>query len=100
MSMTYREIIESNNGDEIIIYRKLDDGSELTATCWTDDPDALDLAASFSVDASWMECGIGRFDNLHGELDGVLGEIAQEIGSRFGCEWTYDAANCAIVQNG
>lgn len=116
MSKTFREVIEANGGKPVEFKvavpakgeRRIDeeggpcvtDGDGyLTASCWTDDDEMLDLPASFDVDASWQhDGGIGRYDNLHGELDSALRALSNKIAAKFGGDWCYDAADSAFYQ--
>ena len=104
---TFKDIIDANGGTapEFVVDladftgNEKDRGSTISASCWTDDPDVLGMSATFSVDASWQrDGGIGRYDNLHGELDGAMMALANQIEARFGGEWSYSAPDCSFVQ--
>ena len=107
MKKTFTEIITANGGKAAEFSVDLADftgdekdrGATITAACWTDDPEMLNHAAIFSVDASWQHFGgIGRYDNLHGELDTALMALEKQIKAKFGGEWVYSASDCALVQ--
>ena len=117
MSKTFKELIEANGGEPVEFkvavptkgVRHIDEEGEpyvtdgdgyITATCWTDDDDVLPRPAAFDVDTSWSGDfpGIGRYDNQHGELDGVIGQLVDEIAAKFGGEWFFSDADNMIYQ--
>jgi len=100
MSKTFREVIEAC-GEDFEPTVTLDDGSTISAACWTDDEEVLAWPARFDV-ATSLDRGngtaIGRYDNLHGELDGALNILCKQIGDKVGGEWFYSPADCQIVE--
>jgi hypothetical protein len=116
MKKTFRELLKANGGEPLEFrvnipdrgVLKLDDegeryvtdsGGYLEASCWTDDEEYLDHEASFDIDASWADHGLGRYANLRGELERKIDELADLIGERIGGEWYYDAADEAFYQS-
>lgn len=86
----------------ISVSRKaIDRGKYIRASCSTDDEDVLDSPAMFDIDASWQyDGGIGRYDNMRGELDTLIFSLLRRIERIFGGTWCYDATIPAIVQRG
>lgn len=101
---TYRQVIEANGGEPAEVEVELgeytgkdaDKGLTLKAWCFTDDDDLLDSAAAFDISTSWGD--IGRYDNMHGELDGALCALANKVAAKFGGDWRYDAADGMFYQ--
>ena len=101
--ITFREVMKrypSGYSTSISVSRKaIDRGKYICASCSTDDEDVLDSPAMFDIDASWQfDGGIGRYDNMHGELDFRIFMLMKRIEKKFGGSWRYSACHSAIVQ--
>ena len=95
---TFREVL-AEIGDENEFRVDLEDGAYITASCCTDDPEVMDWPATFDVVASWSVDGqVGRYDNLHGELEPYIESIIDMISDNLGGRWHYDAADGTIAQ--
>lgn len=76
MRLTFRQVIEKLGGVRTFT-QEMSNGQSLEAFCWTDDPEMLDMPATFDIRGSWGE--IGRYDNLNGELDIDIMCLADKI---------------------